>query len=99
MQSTGTGVPRSAPFPSITGRVAGTHGSKPAHAGVEPWERLRQIGRNPMRVRFLLLPLLLSMRMTVAEPAPDEDPFLWLENVEGERALKWVEGQNATTRA
>jgi prolyl oligopeptidase len=26
--------------------------------------------------------------------APSEDPFLWLEEVEGERALNWVRGQN-----
>ncbi|WP_043833697.1 prolyl oligopeptidase family serine peptidase [Muricoccus aerilatus] len=30
---------------------------------------------------------------------PDDDPWLWLEEVEGERALAWVDGQNATTLA
>lgn len=34
-------------------------------------------------------------RPTVA--APDDDPHLWLEDVEGERALAWVEEQNART--
>ncbi len=34
---------------------------------------------------------------TVAEP--DNDPFLWLEDVEGERALEWVAAQNARTLA
>ena len=29
--------------------------------------------------------------------APDDDPYLWLEEVDGERALVWVEAQNATT--
>ncbi|WP_426959664.1 prolyl oligopeptidase family serine peptidase [Muricoccus radiodurans] len=29
--------------------------------------------------------------------APDDDPWLWLEEVEGERALAWVEAQNAAT--
>jgi len=28
------------------------------------------------------------------EPAEPEDPFLWLEDVEGEKALAWVEEQN-----
>ncbi|MFT8247016.1 prolyl oligopeptidase family serine peptidase [Roseomonas sp. BN140053] len=28
---------------------------------------------------------------------PDDDPWLWLEEVEGERALAWVEAQNAAT--
>lgn len=31
--------------------------------------------------------------------APDDDPFLWLEEVEGERALAWVTRQNARTHA
>ncbi|MCY3620359.1 MAG: prolyl oligopeptidase family serine peptidase [Gammaproteobacteria bacterium] len=28
----------------------------------------------------------------------DEDPYLWLEDVEGDAALAWVEGHNETTR-
>jgi len=31
--------------------------------------------------------------------APDDDPYLWLEEVEGERALAWVEAQNVATMA
>jgi prolyl oligopeptidase len=31
--------------------------------------------------------------------APDDDPYLWLENIDGERALAWVEAQNAATLA
>ena len=29
--------------------------------------------------------------------APDDDPWLWLEEVEGDRALAWVAAQNAAT--
>ena len=29
----------------------------------------------------------------------DDDPFLWLEEVEGERALDWVRAQNARSLA
>jgi len=29
--------------------------------------------------------------------APDDDPYLWLEEVEGERAVAWVDAQTATT--
>lgn len=29
--------------------------------------------------------------------APDDDPYLWLEEIEGERALAWVSEQNART--
>lgn len=36
-------------------------------------------------------------RPTVA--APDDDPYLWLEDIEGERALAWVDQQNGLTLA
>ena len=39
----------------------------------------------------------LDARPTVA--APDDDPYLWLEDIEGERALAWVEGRTSRTRA
>src|SRR5438270_6283280 len=29
--------------------------------------------------------------------APDDDPYLWLEEIEGERVLVWVDAQNAAT--
>ena len=31
--------------------------------------------------------------------APDDDPYLWLEEIDDERALAWVEAENATTLA
>jgi prolyl oligopeptidase len=34
-------------------------------------------------------------RPTIA--APDDDPYLWLEEIDGARALVWVEAQNAAT--
>jgi prolyl oligopeptidase len=39
----------------------------------------------------------IDARPTVA--APDEDPYLWLEEIEGARALAWVDRQNAATLA
>ena len=36
-------------------------------------------------------------RPTVEQP--DDDPYLWLENIDGARALAWVEAQNAATLA
>jgi prolyl oligopeptidase len=39
----------------------------------------------------------IDARPTVA--APDDDPYLWLEDVGGAQALAWVERQNATTLA
>lgn len=37
----------------------------------------------------------IDARPTVAQP--DEDPYLWLEEIEGARALAWVNEQNART--
>jgi prolyl oligopeptidase len=31
--------------------------------------------------------------------APDDDPYLWLEDIDGERSLAWVEAQNTATLA
>ncbi len=31
--------------------------------------------------------------------APDDDPWLWLEEVEGERATAWADAQTAATLA
>jgi prolyl oligopeptidase len=31
--------------------------------------------------------------------APDDDPYLWLEEIDGERSLAWVDTQNAATLA
>ncbi|MBV8739828.1 MAG: S9 family peptidase [Alphaproteobacteria bacterium] len=39
--------------------------------------------------------LAIDPRPTLA--APDDDPYLWLEEIDGERALAWVEAQNRTT--
>jgi prolyl oligopeptidase len=32
-------------------------------------------------------------------PGPDEDPYIWLEEARSERALEWVEAENARTLA
>jgi prolyl oligopeptidase len=58
-----------------------------------------------MRIRFVTLSLFLAATaMTVPTPAAAQDTtttdrFLWLEDVEGERALAWVEERNAITLA
>ena len=43
----------------------------------------------------LLLDALGDARPTVDQP--DDDPYLWLEEIEGERALAWVEAENERT--
>jgi len=45
--------------------------------------------------KTLVLLLLIAPLPLFAE----EDPYLWLEEVEGEKALAWVEKQNAATKA
>jgi prolyl oligopeptidase len=40
---------------------------------------------------------MIDLRPTIE--APDDDPYLWLEEIDGERALAWVEAQNAATLA
>jgi prolyl oligopeptidase len=39
--------------------------------------------------------MLIEERPTIS--APDDDPYLWLEEIEGARALAFVDAQNATT--
>jgi prolyl oligopeptidase len=39
-----------------------------------------------------------TMSISVLLPTPEHDPYLWLEEVEGEKALAWVREQNKVTR-
>lgn len=39
----------------------------------------------------------IDLRPTIS--APDDDPYLWLEDIDGARPLGWVETQNAATMA
>ena len=49
--------------------------------------------------------LAIAAAMTIAQsaaaqdgvPGPDEDPYIWLEEARSDRALAWVEGENART--
>jgi len=51
-----------------------------------------------MRLIHLALAACLAL-LTVADPARAQDPYLWLEEVESEKALAWVEARNAATVA
>src|SRR3954464_6664186 len=51
-------------------------------------------GSAPPHTRDLMS---VDPRPTLA--APDDDPRLWLEEIEGARALAWVEAQNVRTLA
>src|SRR5262249_20598935 len=47
---------------------------------------------------FLLRsPVMLVLDSRPTLEAPDDDPYLWLEEIESARALNWVEVQNAAT--
>jgi len=53
-----------------------------------------------MRFDRILLLGLVSLSPAVAQsPAQDEDPYLWLEEIQGQKALAWVEQQNKLTVA
>jgi len=39
-----------------------------------------------------------AMLLSAAAPAQDDDPYLWLEETQGQRALDWVAAQNARSR-
>ncbi|HSN21103.1 MAG TPA: prolyl oligopeptidase family serine peptidase [Usitatibacter sp.] len=40
-----------------------------------------------------------AMSVTVSLAAPADDPYLWLEDVEGAKALEWVKAQDAESQA
>ena len=44
---------------------------------------------------LLVLALILAFSVVVADD--DDDPYLWLEEVQDEKALDWVRGQNSKT--
>ena len=57
-------------------------------------QRLRRLLAGARRTLPFLI--LAEASLLAAEPA---DPYLWLENIEGERALAWVEAQNRESEA
>jgi prolyl oligopeptidase len=52
-----------------------------------------------MRERILALALALAAMPLAHAQAPVEDPYLWLEDVAGEKPLAWVKEQDAKTQA
>ena len=53
--------------------------------------------RNLIRI---LLPLFILLRsVNVAASQGDADPYLWLEEIEGQKALNWVKGKNEASLA
>ncbi|MBD3220928.1 prolyl oligopeptidase family serine peptidase, partial [bacterium] len=47
----------------------------------------------------LLVPLILLLATASLTAVADDDPYLWLEEVEGEKALEWVEERSAEDTA
>ena len=52
-----------------------------------------------MRHRMSWILIVLCAVTFVAAADPADDPFLWLEDVEGERALEWVRAENSRSTA
>ena len=50
-------------------------------------------------VKGLLFMSVLISNLSLAARAPltTNDPYLWLENIEGEKALSWVKDENKKT--
>ena len=59
---------------------------------------VRPIVRGTLRLTVLLITMVLTNTVPV-EARQGQDPFLWLEEVEGARAMEWVLARNAETRA
>lgn len=58
--------------------------------------------RFPVHAMRNIVIALLQILLLAAPPghaAQGEDPHLWLEDIEGEKALNWVRGQNAKSQA
>ncbi len=53
------------------------------------------MGVRLRRLFSLVLPMIGAAGLAIT--APPEDPFLWLEDVHGARAMAWVEAHNAAT--
>src|SRR5690349_22980481 len=59
-------------------------------------------GAPVTRMLFLLVLLCLKPVLAHAQQAsapPTDDPFMWLEDVEGARSMEWVNAKNAATLA
>jgi prolyl oligopeptidase len=67
---------------------------RPATSSVGP----RALARGLLHLAFCAIAAMTTLPSSAAVPAADDDPYLWLEDVQGERALAWVRARNATTR-
>ena len=57
------------------------------------------MSRDRLLRLLLLVALLLPLPHTMAQtPAPSDDPFLWLEEVQGDKALAWVRERNTESQ-
>ncbi|WP_045738844.1 prolyl oligopeptidase family serine peptidase [Xanthomonas sp. MUS 060] len=54
---------------------------------------------SPLAQACLLVALLTAGSVAAKEPAMSQDPYAWLEDVTGAKALDWVKTQNAKTEA
>ncbi|WP_250460918.1 prolyl oligopeptidase family serine peptidase [Microbulbifer litoralis] len=52
-----------------------------------------------MSIKFRNLTIAALTLLSAQSALAAEDPYLWLENVEGEKAIEWVKKQNAQTQA
>ncbi|MCA9490316.1 MAG: S9 family peptidase [Myxococcales bacterium] len=95
-------MPGSAAEPKRTVRVDGHGSGRVRHDGrtgfLDPRRNAtRRAAEGSMNLTTSILALALSSGGAMANAA-DEDPYLWLEDVEGAKALGWVGSRNAESR-
>jgi len=75
--------------------------SAPEHCGLRSTTRIEApVYISPMKANSILLVLGAGAVLSVsAAQAPADDPFIWLEQAHGARAMQWVEAENAKTSA
>jgi prolyl oligopeptidase len=65
----------------------------------QPWQYTAPLrGLLPFLLAGLLAATAAMSQTSATDPAP-QDPYLWLEDVQGERALAWVRERNAQSEA
>jgi prolyl oligopeptidase len=73
------------------------HAHRGLGSGSNFWIALCKVKKVLASWPFGVFPMFFDERPTILEP--DDDPYLWLEEIEGSRALAFVDAQNAVTLA
>src|SRR5208282_4515840 len=87
---------------AVMGHLIGWRG-RMCQRAIDPPSPLREKGRAMVRGIFmragigLAIGIVLALGWQARGAQGVNDPYLWLEDVHGEKALAWVKGENAKT--